>query len=187
MNKYLPLCLLLSLLLSGCGKQSISAIIEKMGKYPVQMSLDRMVFVTPDSIMNQSCETNELKMVVFADTTDCSQCYISHLKQWNDLLPLERKYPDLSFCFVIEARKNEVKYLSELLRDCGLYHTIYIDTAHVLLNENPHLDVPSAFHTFLLDGDNRVVLVGNPLDNPNVENLFMGFLKSNKKRISTNN
>lgn len=177
-----PLCLLFLLSLCGCRQNSISDILEQMGKYPIRMSLDQMIYVTPDSVVEKPRDTNGLKMVVFADTTDCSQCYIDHLKQWNDLLPLEKKYSNLSFYFVVEARKNEGKFLSNLLHDCGLFHTAYIDTSHVFLRENPHVDVPSAFHTFLMNEDNRIILVGNPLTNPNIKKLLIEILEASRKR-----
>lgn len=182
MKKNLLLCLLFLFSLWGCRQKSINDILEQMEKYPVQMSLDQMICVTPDSVVKQSHDTNGLKMVVFADTTDCSLCYIDHLKQWNDLLSLETKYQNLSFYFMVEARKNEGKSLSNLLHDCGLFHTAYIDTSHVFLRENPHVDVPSAFHTFLLDEDNRVILVGNPLTNPNIEKLLIEILEASHKQ-----
>lgn len=180
MNKIAPVYLLFSLLLLGCNKKSISDILKQMENSTVQMSLDKMICVTPDAVVRKTYGTNDLKMVVFADTTDCSLCYIDHLKQWNDMLSLETNYPNLSFFFVVEARKNEGELLTDLLRNSGLLHTAYIDTAHVFLRENPHLNVPSAFHTFLLDKNNRIVMVGNPLTNPNIEKLFMNILEENQ-------
>ena len=39
---------------------------------------------------------------------------------------------------------------------------VHVDTAGVFIRENPHIPREAVYHTFLLDKDNRVVLVGNP-------------------------
>lgn len=187
MKKTLSKCLFLSLFLSGCIKKNMNDILLQMEETPVQMKLDQMVSVIPDSIEEKKSEANGLKFVVFSDTTNCSQCYIDHLKDWNELLTIENEFPELSFYFVVEARKNESVFLSELLRGCGLCHTVYIDTAHVFLINNPHIDVPNVFHTFLLDKDNRVVLVGNPLINPKIRKLFIKILEENRKHRKMDN
>ncbi len=37
---------------------------------------------------------------------------------------------------------------------------------------NPHLPKNKAMHTFLLDENNNVILVGNPLQNKEIEKMF---------------
>lgn len=178
---------LLTLSFGGCVKKGTADILEQMGKAPVQLCTDQMACVIPDSVVGFDCDAEELKLVVFSDTTNCSQCYISHLMDWNDLLQLENNYPKLSFYFVMAARKNEGNILSELLRNCGLRHVVYVDTANVFLSKNPHINVPEVFHTFLLDKDNRVVLVGNPLKNQAIYEIFMDILvKSEKNELMSN-
>jgi len=44
---------------------------------------------------------------------------------------------------------------------------------------NPHLPKDERFHTFLLDENNKVILVGYPVNNPKLKELYLKEL--NKK------
>ena len=42
---------------------------------------------------------------------------------------------------------------------------------------NPHLPKNKALHTFLLDENNNVILVGDPLHNKKIEEMFYKIVK----------
>ncbi len=46
------------------------------------------------------------------------------------------------------------------------------DSAMVFVRSNPAVPDNSDYHTFLLDRDNRVVLVGSPVGNPKMWELY---------------
>ena len=49
---------------------------------------------------------------------------------------------------------------------------ILLDTLGEFEKLNPHLPKNRALHTFLLDENNNVILVGNPLRNKKIEEMF---------------
>ena len=51
-------------------------------------------------------------------------------------------------------------------------YPILLDTLGEFEKLNPHLPKNHLLHTFLLDENNRVVLVGNPLRNKKIEEMF---------------
>ena len=54
----------------------------------------------------------------------------------------------------------------------GLQHDIYIDTCGNFKKQNPCLPKEQMFHTMLLDKNDNVVFVGNPVLNKKVKSLF---------------
>ena len=44
---------------------------------------------------------------------------------------------------------------------------------------NPHLPKNKVLHTFLLDENNNVILVGNPLHNKKIEKMFYKIVEEN--------
>ena len=64
----------------------------------------------------------------------------------------------------------EDTYLS--IEYSGLDSPVYVDTAYVLRKENPQIPVDPIYHTFLLNEKDSVILVGNPLENVEIENIF---------------
>ena len=50
--------------------------------------------------------------------------------------------------------------------------TIFVDTANVFTESNPNIPSESMYHTFLLDENNNVILVGNPIVNEKIADML---------------
>ena len=62
--------------------------------------------------------------------------------------------------------------VQQTIADYRLQFPVLLDTAGIFERSNPQLPENPVFHTFLLDRDNRVVLVGSPLGNPKMWELY---------------
>lgn len=153
----------------------IVATIMEMGRYKTKLPVSEMMCWKNDSFGNysDSIDNSKLKLVVYADTTNCSLCFLNHMNIWNDFLPLEKKYNGaIRFVFIIEARHNESRLLYNMLGSIGLNHPIYIDEKLAFRKSNPHIPGESIYHTFVLDENNNILLVGDPLRNEEIEKLL---------------
>lgn len=161
-------------------KEVISTILE-MGKHKTQLPIDKMIcwdFFSSGNYID-SIEKAKLKVVVYADTSNCSSCYLSKMKLWNDFLKLENDYNGkIRFVFIIESRKNESKALYDQLELTGLEHPIFIDDKGVFMKSNPHIPLETLYHTFVLDDKNNIVLVGNPLISEEIEKILYELIDS---------
>lgn len=54
--------------------------------------------------------------------------------------------------------------------------TIFVDSAIVFMEVNPNIPSESMFHTFLLDENNKVILVGNPMLNKQIEDMMLSIV-----------
>ena len=63
--------------------------------------------------------------------------------------------------------------LSQYFHFTELNHPMYIDSTNVFINTNPHIPAEEMFHVFLLNEKDSIVLVGNPLFNPQIEDLLI--------------
>lgn len=68
--------------------------------------------------------------------------------------------------------KREVRSTELLIANTNFDYPILIDTLGEFERLNPHLPKNQALHTFLLDENNRVILVGNPLRNKKIKEMF---------------
>jgi hypothetical protein len=117
-------------------------------------------------------------MVVYSDSVDCTGYYISQLGLWNELLYLENKSKSkVAFFFIINIQAQDYNIVKSALNLSQLKHSVYIDTIDVFKQNNPQLPDSRIHHTFLLNKENKVVLIGNPLYNERVEKLFLELLK----------
>ena len=100
---------------------------------------------------------------------------------WNSLIKLEHENPNgIRYYFILEANPEKLETTTSMLQSTTqLKHTIYVDTAQYFRKKNPQIPSDVLFHTFLLDNDNKVVLVGDPTKNKSIQNLFKQILNEN--------
>lgn len=172
----------LIIICSCSSNDETNRLMKKMYGSYVNISLDSMKCWCPrnDNYTCMDCDS-KLTLVSYFDTSDCSLCYLQHLELWNDFVKMEKDYRGIiRFLFIIESRNGEGDLLYEQLGLTNLKHCIYIDVNKTFYRNNLQIPPNRLFHTFLLDQNNRVVLVGDPLRNENIEQLFLQIIESNK-------
>ncbi len=108
------------------------------------------------------------KILVYVDSIGCTSCRLG-LSQWKEKIDTCRSvYPDVGFLFVIHS--DNYKKFEREVRFSELDYPIiydYRDEFHKL-NKFP----PDPYRTFLLDKNNKVLLIGSPIHNPKIWELF---------------
>lgn len=114
------------------------------------------------------------KVLVYVDSVGCMSCRLQ-LPKWKELIAtVDSLLPgQVSFCFFLYPK--DVKEMRYILRRDAFRHPVCIDTENVLgrLNNFPGEDT---FQTFLLDADNRVAAIGNPVHNLKVRDLYLSLM-----------
>lgn len=164
------------LCLFSCGNEHDTVLyaLKEMESRPMALHLDRMQCkyrgrdtLCLDSVMPK------LRLVRYVDTTECSPCILDRMYYWNDLIKEAGRYDGkLRYIFIVAPKVLQLEdtYLS--IEYSGLDSPVYVDTAYVLRKENPQIPVDPIYHTFLLNEKDSVILVGNPLENVEIENIF---------------
>lgn len=118
-------------------------------------------------------ENADMKLIVYTDSTQCSQCALKQMYVWEDFVNLEGRYNDrFRIYFIMQTYSGNTHVLASMFHLTQLNHPIYIDSTSVFTKANPHIPREQMFHVFLLDEKNNVVLVGNPLYNPKIEGML---------------
>lgn len=168
------LLILLFAIFVGCSnKKAIKEKIKEMQSMPVIVPFSQMMYINKiDSVKYDfSIDSFPFRMIVFSGSDECSSCTLSRLFEWNTLLNYEKK-KKMQLYFIINPPKNELDNVIKSYRSSGLEHSIFIDTCGIFLEKNPNIPTERLYHTFLLDSSWNVVLVGNPLDNAKIKEIF---------------
>lgn len=170
-----------SLVFLSCSEgNSIKRQISKMCEREILINTDDMVACHVLDSLSTNEKDSKLKMVLWADSTECSQCYIRNLDLWKGYANIEREIPKgIVFYFIFETAPEKMGKLFSLIQTTQLNHTIYVDTAQVFRRNNPNIPTDVLYHTFLLDSNNKVILVGNPTKNKSIRYLFNEILNEN--------
>lgn len=122
-----------------------------------------------DTFVNDMFD-KKIKLFVYIDSTGCTPCKM-HLMQWDKVIKECTKYSDkLAFIFVVHTQNpQKVDILCEQNQFC---HPVFYDRDGKMEKLN-HLPREAALQTFLLEENNRVKLIGDPLAYPKLMDLYM--------------
>ena len=173
MKKQLYILLLL-FLLTACkenNKEKFALLVQEwQGKeivFPQNMAFTRFVTEPVDYRIPDA----EYKVLIYVDSTGCTSCKLQ-LPKWKELIAHvdSATNGNISFIFVFQSKDDrELQYI--LKRD-NFARPVCIDRDSRLdkLNKFPQ-DI--TFQTFLLDNDNKVKIIGNPVHNLAVRDLYL--------------
>lgn len=121
---------------------------------------------------------SEYKIISYVDSIGCTSCKL-RLVQWKEFIGQLDSIGDIQvLLFMHPKNKNELIYI--LKRDNFVY-PICIDE-NDSLNKLNHFPSDMMFQTFLLDKNNKVLAIGNPVHNSNVKELYLNIIQG--KNIS---
>lgn len=113
-------------------------------------------------------------IVIYIDSLGCTSCKLQLHKWKNWMKDLEGNNVSILF-YIHPQNKKELNYI--LYRDKFIY-PVCIDENDEF-NRLNHFSSNISFQTFLLDKDNKVVAIGNPVHNPKVK-LYLNIIQGNK-------
>jgi len=102
---------------------------------------------------------------------DCHVC-IKALKKWKKS-EIIRQFDTLGVKIMFYIFSDEYKYFEEkMYPKIVLSHPLIIDTTNSFLRENSFIGINKNNHTLLLNSNNKVLLVGNPINNKKLMKLY---------------
>ena len=130
------------------------------------------------SLFNKSLDSINLdipvKMVVYFDAETCASCALSRIWEWDEVSHITQasngQYQTL---FIFTPKQNDLQTVKRVFQGMHMENKlVYVDGRQEFITNNPTIPEDAMFHTFLLDRKNRIVLVGNPVRNEKLWDLY---------------
>lgn len=185
------LAVFLIIIIWRCKKQH-SANIEKVvmewvGREIIFPSGVRCSFMGRDTVCSNM--NTPYKVLLYTDSVGCTTCKLQ-LYKWKSLIEEANSLMvhQISFLFYFHPKNEDT--LQDLLKNSDCKWEVFIDNEDKL-NMSNKLPNDVEYQCFLLNRANKVVLVGNPIMNPNIWNLYKkiimgdGFSEQNEVNITT--
>ena len=173
--------LTMSVLFVGCTNRfdkDLEAFVKEPIHIPYQTMDKRVCSIYTDTLSSEKM----LRIVNYIDTLDCSTCALSRLaaveKEKKDLDELKA----VGFVYVIETDTEKAENVYFAFCNARIEGAVYLDTCHAFLRANPHIPDDPLFHTFVLNEQDSVVLVGDPFKNEKMEKLLLKVIEKEKQR-----
>ena len=169
----LILSLTILLLASSCqnkkGREAKKIVTEWVGK-KIQISEKTMFSVLGKDTTCPDLLKKPYKILLYVDSTGCLSCRLK-LLDWKILMKeVDTIAPGkVGFIYIFQPKRE--KELQQLLRQNGISYPVIIDpTDHI--NRQNHFPNKPPYQCFLLDQSNKVLMIGNPVYNPQIWNLY---------------
>lgn len=127
--------------------------------------IDREIDFGNDSVMHK----NTIKIItLIADTGDCTTCSMQVYDWYLRKLDLNNKALK---CDIVYILNDSVRLSADIQKLMGYYNLYYTTYLQYFTVNNKEI-ASSMFKTFLVGKDNRIKLVGSPLDNEKLWKLY---------------
>lgn len=167
---------LICVFLVSCGaRNDVRKNVERMASVPVSIIESDMECWIPDSSQFPvSGIKKDYTMVVYADSTQCTPCFINKLTDWNEFVRLENDADySVRFVFILETSSGATDTAVKNLAKSDFRHPVFMDNKCSFRKGNPHVPEGIMYHTFLLDKESKVIMVGNPCTSKEIKELFL--------------
>lgn len=112
------------------------------------------------------------KVLVYYSAEGCTPCKLKELMQWRPMIEELAEDSAVRFVFILNPAHTTERELEMTLYGMRFAHPVFYDRAGGFETLNPELPKDPVFHTFLLDRANRVMLVGSPVGNVKMWELY---------------
>ena len=132
-----------------------------------------------DTVTLDYCYAN-FKVVTYIDSIGCTSCKLQ-LHRWKELIAEMDSVTSGSVPFLFYFHPKDVKELRYLTRRDNFTYPICFDEMDDF-NKLNRFPSDMTFQSFLLDKENRVIGMGNPVHNPKVKELYLMKITGEKQQ-----
>ncbi len=138
---------------------------------------------TSDTVMTKFERDNfSYTILNYVDTIGCVSCRLQLLK-WKEMMEeLDSIYPNRVGCLMIFYPKEKKKIIKHL-RSNQFDYFVYIDENDTINKMNGFLNEEN-FSTFLLDKNDKIIAIGNPVLRPAVKDLYFHIISGKTDVLS---
>jgi hypothetical protein len=163
----------ISIVQISCGDRQLRNDIKQLTASEISMPEGiKHVVNMRDSLVNIQAD-NAAKLVVWVDSAACSTCRIDRLFEYEVIVEFREEIGDEFVpVFLFSPPQDKIDEVIKAVEFNELDCPVFIDENHAFPAMNPHIPADNRFHTFLIDKNGKVVLVGNPVNNPALWELY---------------
>ncbi|MBR5205421.1 MAG: DUF1573 domain-containing protein [Paludibacteraceae bacterium] len=183
LNRILGLCV--CLFFASCEeseKERLSRLVKEWEGKEILFPAHSTFTIQGKDTVDFDFKNATYKIVTYIDSVGCTSCKLQ-LHRWKELVKEVDSLTNGNVPFLFYFHPKDMKELRYLTRRDGFAYPVSFDEKDDF-NRLNHFPSEMMFQTFLLDKENRVIALGNPVQNPNVKGLYLNLIKGNGKTVS---
>lgn len=151
------------------NKKLKSELLKWIGK-EIQLPRDVKIMANQKDTLCDEIFSKKFKVINYVDSVGCTGCKFK-LYEWGQIIKNTlAKNNNVSFLFYVQS--NNYRNLNYIIKNNHFAYPIIFDYDDKL-NKLNHLPDNYQFHTFLLNENNQIILIGNPIGNSKLLDLYL--------------
>ena len=177
MNRCFWVCLMACLCFScqESDKQRFTRLVEEWDGKEITFPSQTVFTVQGRDTVDFRWEASPYRIVTYVDSIGCASCKLQ-LPKWKQLIAeTDSLFGKGRLAYVFYFHPKDLRELMYLTRRDAFTYPVCFDREDAFnrLNRFPS---EMSLQTFLLDKNNRVVAIGNPVHNPRVKELYLNIV-----------
>ena len=166
--KFIQVTIIL-VLLTSCANNIFDNISKLIGK---EIRFPKRLYATYNGKDTTTSSIPPIKLLIYKNNQNCSICSTTSLSQYKAIIDYTRENKD--FGVVIIYSSNDSNYLDLIygLEKHPINYPVYLDKLNEFEKLNSNILLTSQYSAFLLNAQNKIVLVGDPKKNSKLWNLY---------------
>lgn len=179
-------CLCVIPFLASCAesdKERLSKLVNEWERKEILFPTHSTFTIQGKDTVDFEFRNADYKVVAYVDSAGCTGCKLQFLR-WKELIAEVDSLTDGSVPFLFYFHPKDLKELKYLTRREGFVYPVCFDEKDDFnrLNRFPS---EMMFQTFLLDKENKVVALGNPVLSLKVKELYLKLITGNQEPKQT--
>lgn len=162
-------------------EEAVSSVKEWLGK-EILFPKNSVFTIRGKDTIDFALNASNYKIVSYIDTAGCTTCKLK-LAEWQRFMEEVDAASPTHTPFIFYLYPKEVKDLLIEFRREAFNYPVCLDEKDEF-NRLNKLAESKALRTFLLDKENKIVAIGNPLENPNVKKFYLKLLTGKEQETS---
>lgn len=160
-------------LITSCSTHRFVKDVEQLMQQQVTFPSDwRAIYKGKDTVLTDFWDT-PVKLIVWYDSLFCTPCQAIAMYKWYNIVDYaDSLAPSFRIVYLFSPRKDDIGIVYRTLKADKFEYPIFIDHQSSFAKQNQGIPKNQDLHSFLLDKNNNVVMVGNPLHNPRLWELY---------------
>lgn len=114
----------------------------------------------------------DYKIVTYVDSTGCLSCKLQ-LTEWKEFI---QATDSLNIAYIFYFNTSNKEGLKYIMKRDNFIHPVCLDVDDKF-NQQNHFPSETNFHTFLLSRNNKVIAIGNPIQSPQIKDIYLAICK----------
>lgn len=165
-----------------CDKQNKRIVHDYIGRellFPKDIVYTRFL---KDTIDYRIPDDIDYKVVVYLDSMGCTECKLK-LQEWKDFISYVDTLSEKKVAFIFFYNLNDYRKIAFRLKHENFDYPVCLNKSEELSQLN-HIREGDRNHTFLLDKENRILEIGNPMFDLEIRDKYVAYMTGNRELLS---